>query len=219
MITRRAVIGLATGGLAMLMVGCVRYYPTYRYRLTVEVDTPSGVKFGSSVIQVRSWDQAGFPGPEAGGFRSEVKGEAVAVDVAPGQTLFALLRSEHSVDWATFATAEINRDDRAVHTLPRWKKNPGTGETYSRYPMLVRFRDIHDPKSVELVDPDDLAATFGPGFKLRRIAVQLTRDPVTVGIKSHLPSMGKGSGFDYWYRSLPPGDQRHISLNDFTKGE
>lgn len=190
-VTRRRFIGLAgAAGVAALMVGCVRYYPTYRYRLTVEVDTPSGVKFGSSVIQVRSWDQAGFPGPEAGGFRSEVKGEAVAVDVAPGLTLFALLRSEHSVDWATFATEGIDRDDRAVHTLPRWKKNPGTGETYSRYPMLVRFRDIHDPKSVELVDPDNLAATFGPGFKLRRIAVQLTRDPVTVGIEKRLEWLG-----------------------------
>ena len=30
-------------------------------------------------------------------------------------------------------------------------------------PLLVRFRDINDPTTVERVDPNDLAASFGPG--------------------------------------------------------
>jgi hypothetical protein len=52
--------------------------------------------------------------------------------------------------------------------------------------MLVRFRDIADPTSVEKVDPDNLAASFGEGVKLRRITVQLTDDPVTTGIEKRL---------------------------------
>jgi len=195
MITRRVVLGLASAGLATLLVGCIRYYPTYRYRLTVEVDTPTGLKTGSSVIEVRSWHQAGFPGPEAGGFRSEVTGEAVAVDVAPGQTLFALLRSEGDVDWASFATAGIDRGDPRVHALPRWAKSEWQDKKTllyrkSNYPILVRFAEINDPKTVELVDPDDLPATFGPGFRLRRITVQLTRNTITYGIEKRLRWLG-----------------------------
>ncbi len=31
------------------------------------------------------------------------------------------------------------------------------------YPLMVTFADIADPASVILVNPDDLAASFGPG--------------------------------------------------------
>jgi hypothetical protein len=33
-------------------------------------------------------------------------------------------------------------------------------------PLLVTFADINDPASVQRVDPDDLAASFGPGYAL-----------------------------------------------------
>jgi hypothetical protein len=35
-------------------------------------------------------------------------------------------------------------------------------------PLLVRFRDMNDPKTLERVDPNDLAASFGPGVYLKR---------------------------------------------------
>ncbi|HAW37080.1 MAG TPA: hypothetical protein DCX71_13555, partial [Erythrobacter sp.] len=40
--------------LALTVAGCslTDQTPVYRYRLTVEVDTPDGVKTGSSVIEV-----------------------------------------------------------------------------------------------------------------------------------------------------------------------
>ena len=55
------------------------------------------------------------------------------------------------------------------------------------YPELVRFRDIRDPKTVELVDPNDLAKSFGAGVKLRRIMLTVVDGPVTVGIEQRLP--------------------------------
>ena len=54
-------------------------------------------------------------------------------------------------------------------------------------PLLVRFRDIRDPKLVELVDAADLAAAFGSGVALRRATIEITRDPVTTGIETRLP--------------------------------
>ena len=54
------------------------------------------------------------------------------------------------------------------------------------FPTLVRFRDINDPKTVEDVDPANLATSFGPGFHLRRITLQRTDDAVTHGIENRL---------------------------------
>lgn len=52
--------------------------------------------------------------------------------------------------------------------------------------MMVTFGDEADPTSVAEVDPDDLAATFGEGVKVKRITVELTDDPVTTGIEERL---------------------------------
>jgi hypothetical protein len=38
-----------------------------------------------------------------------------------------------------------------------------------QYPLLVTFGDIADPKSVALVDPTNLAASFGPGVRLTSV--------------------------------------------------
>jgi hypothetical protein len=48
-----------------------------------------------------------------------------------------------------------------------------------RYPMLVTFEDVTDPKSVRLVDPADPATSFGAGYALREITLEITREPVT----------------------------------------
>ena len=175
--------------------------PTYRYRLTVEVDTPQGVKSGSSVIEVRQ-----SMGRSAGtGFGEiimrRVRGEAVAVDLPDGRTLFALLRSEDDVDWAGTVMQNLapkiagerfsERFDNVLQVkgkreLPRhWPPFAG-GVTMSGYPMLVTFGDLADPTSVALVDPDDLAASFGEGTTLKRITAQMTDDPVTTGIEKRL---------------------------------
>lgn len=197
---RRAFIA---GGLMMALTGCglVKTHAPFRYRLTVEVDTPAGARSGSSVIEVT----LGEVGTTLGGSSLTVRGEAVAVDLPGGQTLFALLRSEDNVDWAGSAMFNVTSKSgdgslpidsqsrgglaavRANHrliALPRHFPAPFGGSTPpSGYPILVRFGDVRDPKTVALVDPDDLVASFGKGCRLRRITVQLTDDPVTVGIE------------------------------------
>ena len=57
-------------------------------------------------------------------------------------------------------------------------------------PLLVRFRDINDPRTVERVDANDLAASFGPGVYLKRATIEITRDPVTTGIEKRLAWLG-----------------------------
>jgi len=54
-------------------------------------------------------------------------------------------------------------------------------------PVLVRFRDPSDPASVEIVNPTNLAAAFGPGVVLKHAVIEITDDPVTKAIETRLP--------------------------------
>ena len=189
---------------ALLACGLVDETPSYRYRMTVEVDTPEGLKSGSSVIEVDTSRGVSTANPAGSVVISKVRGEAAAVDLPGGRTLFALLRSEDNGDWAKnimfiLAPQGIKDGDRFLGTYANMlamreaKELPATLghinralEGMSGRPMLVTFGDVSDPASVQRVDPDDLAASFGEGVSLRRITVQMTDDPVTTGIEERL---------------------------------
>lgn len=173
----------------------------YRYRLTVEVDTPEGVRTGSSVIEVQQTLVRAGGSPANQAVDRRVRGEAVPVDLPGGKTLFALLRSDSNVDWASYVFVYLapqkkgepfadQLDDvlevKGEQVLPRMWPPVAFLKERSAYPMLVTFGDLADPTSVAEVDPDDLAATFGEGVKLKRITVELTDDPVTTGIEQRL---------------------------------
>lgn len=226
-----AKIALVATGLflaALALTGCggggPDLAPDYRYRLTVEVDTPAGLRTGSSVIEVEQRLGRAGSSPAHSQVYRRVRGEAVAVDLPDGKTLFALLRSENNVDWASqvFVYLAPQREGEPFEeqldnvlevtgeqTLPRmWPPVGHLGER-SAYPMLVTFGDIDDPTSVARVDPDDLAASFGEGVRLRRIAVELTDDPVTTAIEER---MG-------WLQPLWPNKLNGDRFEDFGKPE
>lgn len=99
----RSTVPFPAGVFAILLLSACGAFSeeSYRYRMAVEVDTPQGVRAGSAVIEVIQGEGIAFPGPEAGGVKARVRGEAVAVDLPGGQTLFALLRSPGYGDAAT----------------------------------------------------------------------------------------------------------------------
>ena len=160
------------------------------------------MRAGSSVVAVETAVSQGIPTPGAVSHR--VRGEAVAVDLPGGRTLFALLRSDNDTDWASrvmfmlapkgnsaegdpfLATYANMLKLKGPIAVPRTWPAQGHLEERSAYPMLVTFGDEGDPTSVAAVDPDDLAATFGPGTALRRITVEMTDDAVTSGIEGRL---------------------------------
>jgi len=189
---------------ASLLPGCAvaeDKAPDYRYRLTVEVETPEGLRTGSSVIEVQQTLMRAGGSPANQAVERRVRGEAVAVDLPGGKTLFALLRSENNIDWASYVYVYLAPQKKGEpfaeqlsnvlevtgeRTLPRMWPPVAFLEERSAYPMLVTLGDLADPTSVAEVDPDDLAASFGEGVKLKRITVELTDDPVTTGIEERL---------------------------------
>ncbi|MDJ0978567.1 MAG: hypothetical protein QNI87_08520, partial [Erythrobacter sp.] len=183
--------------------------PDYRYRLRVEVETPEGLKTGSSVIAVEQRLGRSGSSPLNRAIRYRVRGEAVAVDLPGGQTLFALLRSENDVQWSARVMQMLAPDidgeewedvfdnvlllEGPVEVPRRWTED-GLMKGQSAYPMLVTFGDEADPTSVERVDPDDLSASFGEGVELQRITVELTDEPVTTGIEERLGWLSETQG-------------------------
>src|SRR5690242_13207563 len=71
--------------------GCALLPHRYSFKLTVEVETPQGVRSGSSVYQVSAASMPALLLPNERKRDWVVKGEAVAVDLPNGQTLFALM--------------------------------------------------------------------------------------------------------------------------------
>jgi hypothetical protein len=69
---------------------------------------------------------------------------------------------------------------------------------------LVRFGDPNDPEAVERVDPNHLAASFGPGVSLKPATVEITGDPLTTGIEKKLPWL-VGGNVDKMLKPRPVG--------------
>ena len=221
MMARRGVLGVLVVAATLVLASChgvtQAEFEPIRYRLTATVETPEGVRTGSSVIEV-NWAMS-RTSPPLGGSGYTVRGEAAAVDLPNGQTLVVLLRSAEDVDWAAWVIKRIPtagmaeqakptpserseqivsekryfdlvRADRGVHAV--WKPEPPPHNLPSlSIPYFVRFRDLADPKSVEQIDPADLAKSFGSGVRLKSLIVQVTDAPVTKGIEKRLGWLGK----------------------------
>ena len=83
--------------------------------------------------------------------------------------------------------------------------------------MLLRFGDLADPKSVARVDPNDLAASFGPGVKLVRATIEITDDPVTTGIEKRLGWVASLNGSIGKDMNLPYRDLLNVINDGFFK--
>ena len=144
---------------------------SWNQRLTVTVTTPVGEVQGSSVTEVRMSDDRGsLQLPESAGVHARYTGEAVVVEVTPGRYLFALLDGgegweSDAAHWsyAAFDLAPSNSTDfrDSMAKLKAQPLNAPAALPARAWPMFVTFTDIADPKTVQLVDPDDLDATFG----------------------------------------------------------
>lgn len=98
--------------LVLLLSTCGVFDPlfdkSYRFRMTVEVDTPDGLKTGSSVYEVTA-EGRWSPLPETQSSFLGERGEAVAVEIAPGRTLFALLKTDARLgDMATLSMQTLD---------------------------------------------------------------------------------------------------------------
>jgi hypothetical protein len=168
--------------------------------MTVNVDTYAGVKSGSSVLEesaYREMFQTSETGPGGGGTR----GEAVVVDLPEGPLFVLLKLPDAKGALGGYVTAALVGKERfagfeeyfaAVKRLGGWFTSAKAELPREYWPMVVRFADLNDPKSVEQVDPSAAG--------VKRILLETSRDAVTTGIEKRLKWLG-----DYPEPSLSPG--------------
>jgi hypothetical protein len=172
--------------------------PGHKYRLTVEVETPEGIKSASGIMAVhpdRSYSRGG---------QTLTKGDAVLVDLGEGKNLLALLAHlDKSVELdgmnylalraynAAGQKASFNEMSRITGAVP---------VTGALIPVLLTFTDPGDPGTARAVAPDEVETVLGKGFRLHGISAEVVPnglwpldfgrflgDGVTRGIEAKLP--------------------------------
>ena len=238
MMTRRTLMGfgLAVGG-GLGLSSCRPESRKVRYRLMLVAETPEGMKTGSSIVELDWGDQSAMSGFTQGvNWAVSAKGEAVTIDLGSHGLLFALLTADgtrkESVGEPRFVPVTFFRDyfptgiEKASEGIRQLdalvRAHPKADIPLDTLPMLVRFGDLADPKSVARVDPNDLAASFGPGVKLVRATIEITDDPVTTGIEKRLAWLVGGypekrlvAATGGPLRDVPP--EQRVTYSDFIK--
>jgi hypothetical protein len=200
---RMVLLGLASAVPAAL-AGCgVKPADVLNFALKISAQTPQGERSGYGVVESTMSSGIVFTG--GGGVEYRASGEAIAVDLPGNKVLFSLMRGRLGTDSGAFFAELVRRalafGATPVPPLPRpyepteWQEErralraarPSIVLPVSEYPLLGRFRDPSNPASFEVVDPYDLAASFGPGFALKQIVLSVTDQPLTSGIEARLP--------------------------------
>lgn len=209
--------GIITVGLAVLLFAAGAYAMgelttsgTWRYKMTVAVETPEGLKSGSAVREMsNSRSRIELDLPQAT-HPAKITGEAVVVDLGERGILFALLNGyRYGPDHAKTIVFDLFPSGQGGNTAEGIKyysnlKNAKAVLEAPDYPVLVMFRDINDPKSIEPVmrisggsgyvrreeykiKEDRFEELFGKGVRLKEITIEMTDDQVTWKIAKWLP--------------------------------
>jgi hypothetical protein len=155
---------------------------TQRIKVTVTVEDNGTLYSGSAVQQWTCTETNNAMGGMAIG-GCELKAEAIPIKIGEKGWAFMLLSSNE-------------RDGFNPEYYPgaiqagRSKANPKRpwSVPFDKAPMFVRFRDLKDRMTVELVRPNAFSEAFGKGVALVSIKCEVTNDWLTRGnVKKQLP--------------------------------
>lgn len=197
--------------LAALLVGWWNYaFPsaTWRYKMTVTIETPEGIKTGSAVREVHVRTEPKIL-PEQSPIHYRARGEAVSIDFGDNRYLFYTMGTD---DAFLVLSCAYGVDMYSYEAIKYYSSLKGNSVSLLDKKCLaspfVTFKDIKDPKTVTAVDRLNLAATFGAGVTLKDVTIEMTDAPVTREIDKYL-TKEFWIKFDEWWRTV---DVREKSL-------
>ncbi|WP_152540025.1 hypothetical protein [Afipia sp. P52-10] len=203
MISNRVIGGVAV---ALLLFGAWVYLvrPDHKYRLTINVETPFGVKSGSGVVSVHlSKDPPLLPHIGSIG----AKGDAIFVNLGEGRNLFMIMaagKKGENVDAIAYLAEKVLA--ATGHKVSFQDVYKFAGRTLpvgsDHIPTLVSFVDLKDVATARVVRPDDLQSVFGAGYRLSEVTLTVVSvglwpfdwggvlgEPVTRGIENKIPEI------------------------------
>jgi hypothetical protein len=228
-------LGVIAVIVAVAFIGGRTAYPsaTLRYRLTLETELNGQLKSGSGVIEVSYSRNLRIFGGSAD-ITIDIEGDAVSVDLGKDDGLFALLApGKHPRSGPEYIIPVVfgltpggigSEDIERIGALDGRRDVP-----FELLPLIVRLRNVADPKSAESFDPLN---SLNRELKLTRAAIEIvsagiwplniigiTGVPITRGITSKLPWLTGFKGYSGGQlnpdRSRP---EKNLTGNDFIKG-
>lgn len=229
---------MASAALALavaVLLGWGRIYlarPEHKYRLTIEVQTPGGVRSASGVMAVHMGKDAGLL-PEAGGSIG-MKGDALFVDLGDGRNLIvALAHGVNASDYDGMSRLAMNAFAAAGRKVQFRDVNQLSGKVQvygNLIPTLVTFANVADPSTVRVLDPADIEAVFGSDFHLNRVILEMVPvglwpldfggplgEPVTRGIETKLPWVTSVKGYLSGRFACNPSIEQCLEVGHFRR--
>ncbi len=205
----------------------------WRYKMTVEVETPEGVKTGSAVREVNfTFKPRPSYRPHPYHVSYKEKGEAVIIDLGQRGILFATMPSGSHVD---VVRAIGGPSPRTIEGSEYYKslKDKKASLFPENYPWLVTFTNLSEPMSVKLVKGgefdvaqqknipvDNFEQIFGEGVKIKDITVEIMDEPVVWQIEKILPWLkGLKANIDGSFGTSSNELSNVLHLGDFKRGE
>jgi hypothetical protein len=179
----------------LILGSCMGWFnssATVRFRLTVEVDTPEGLKTGSGVLESTLIKRINGPPSHD----DKVNGEAIEVDIGSRGSLFLLVSGMGSLpnelyrafDKANLIDSKLGHSDELAQQIfiSKWRKPVEAWPTWREHPAGW-FPDRNNPESVHKFPLADLSDHVGGGFAVRRIEILPTSETISTGIEKRLP--------------------------------
>ncbi len=215
---KKILVWVALVALAFLMLrGC--FGTSWNQRMTLVIETPQGEVSGSSVTKVSFSPRNKIILRDLDSSTLRLRGEAAMVEVLPGRWLFALLPDQERLIYTYVSDQQADGHIGLEEAIPLIQdqtdpltldpKSKNSLDLASRFPILAAFDDITKPETVREVDPEDLAAVFGEGVRLKAVTLEITDDAVTEGRVEDLPfwlellEQGTFSGLDRFSEAYP----------------
>lgn len=155
----------------------------WRQKTTIIVGTPTGEISASSVARVKGRVGRGRGLDQFGASASVVEGEATALEVSPGRWLYMTLHQGNEADRLRFALEDrlgLMNSTEVTQKLPSMVGEPFT-LLPDRVTRLITFDDPRDARTASEVDLDEFARTFGQGYAIVDVTLEIVRDKVTQG--------------------------------------
>lgn len=163
----------------------------YRYRMTIEVLVDDQVRSGQGVIQVEVDTQPTFLGSPP--HVSRVSGEAIPVDLGNGRILVALLASGPLASYIDYPAALVptlfGLPLEGQHLAKLLVLQGSRDVPPDLLPTFVTLTDPNDLSTLRIIAPDEFRRVFGDDAQLRKVTIEMTKEPVTTGIEKAVPML------------------------------
>ena len=183
---------------------------TWRYKMTVVVETPEGIKTGYAVREM--WNSASrvkfFSLPE-GSNTAKFRGEAVVIDLGHRGIMFAALykqMSNHDSRGVLYKAFDIQGAHtvagiQSLNNIPIGKKEI---LDFPDYPPFGKLIDANGQKEVKNItdkngylNQSKLREYFGDGVKIKEVSLELTDEPITQKINRYVGALKRIPPFDF----------------------